>query len=146
MSHHNNPDYLISRYNFSRRVIDHRVPHDLNFAVNSPVMSKAWLGKAKQRMIGSLIYYFGAYVSGAAIVISFTGVLAEAYLRPSDLKPSIVTAPRFTTPTEKFLFQNKNKTNQDLGYWNHNFSCWSSEKNCGRDLNWYRKPEAAQSE
>jgi len=144
MSDYNNPEYLINKYNFSRRAIDHRVPHDLNYAINSPVMSKAWLGKAKQRMIGSLIYYFGAYVSGAAIVICTTGVLADAYLRrnKSDVKQSIVYEQRWSTPTERYLFGHKNKTGEDLGTWNHNFNCWSNEKNCGRDFNWYRKPES----
>jgi len=29
------PDNYISRYNFSRRVLDHRIPHDFSYSINS---------------------------------------------------------------------------------------------------------------
>lgn len=47
--------FLIDKYNFSRRVVDHRVPYDLNHAINKPYFSLPWLQATKKRMVGRLV-------------------------------------------------------------------------------------------
>jgi len=145
MSEQNNANFLINRYNYSRRVVDHRWHHDFNYAQNKAPLTKAWLGSAKQRMIGSIMYFFGAYASGVAIVICGVGVTIDAYYRYNKpgVRPSVVNEPPKTSVGTEFLLNHGNR-DRNLGTWNHNFNCWSNSKNCGRDFDWYRKTEKSE--
>jgi len=141
----NHPDkyYEIRKFNFSRRMVDHRIPYDFNFSINKPILTKPWLGSAKQRFLGSMMYYFGAYFSGGALVIAVTGAFLDAIWRQNrdskDVKNSILFEPE-PTYGERYVFNNKNKST-NLGKWNHNFSCFEGERFCGRDYNWIKKPK-----
>jgi hypothetical protein len=135
----NNLRSIIARYNFSRRVVDHRQHYDLNYSINRPILSKAWLGSAKNRFIGSIVYYFGAYVSGAALLIGASIVTIDALYRHYTNHPNqnlLFSAKRISS--ERFVYSRHDRTSE-LGKWNHNFNCWENEKNCGRDFDWIRK-------
>lgn len=139
MSQENNYRSIISRYNFSRRFVDHRQHHDLNYSINKPILSKAWFGSAKNRLIGSVVYYFGAYVTGATILIGIGLVTIDSLWRMNSdsMRPSLLTQP-YHTPAESFVSLNHDRT-LNTGKWNHNFNCWENEKYCGRDFDWIRK-------
>jgi len=135
--------FLVNRYKYSRRVVDHRCHYDFNYAQNKAPFTRAWLGSAKQRMIGSMIYFFGAYASGVAIIICGVAVTADSYYRLNQpgVKPAPVNqSPRVSVATN-YLLNHGNK-DKNLGTWNHNFNCWTNDKNCGRDFDWYRKTKS----
>ena len=131
---------VVGNYNFSRRVVDHRVHHDLNYAINKPWYTRAWLGSAKQRYIGTLVHYFGIYMSGSIIVIGGVVIALTGYVRSKKTDGNrglhwIYNTPRYG---ENFLL-NRNNAQKDTGKWNYLFACYENERNCGRDFDWIRK-------
>ena len=63
MSQNPPESYFIDRYNFSRRVVDHRIPYDLNYAINKPVLSRSWISAWKNKWINNLTHNFAIYGS-----------------------------------------------------------------------------------
>lgn len=128
---------IISRYNFSRRVVDHRMYYDFNYALNKPILSKAWWGTAKNRLIGSIVNSFGPYVSGGVLIVGGILVTIDTVWRMNTPHESHISQGYFT-PTQNF-FNYNNDFNSSKGKWNHNFACWENDKNCGRDYDWIKK-------
>lgn len=45
-------NFFIDKYNFSRRVVDHRAPFDVNYAINQGPWSKGWRLTTKNIFLG----------------------------------------------------------------------------------------------
>ncbi len=45
-------NFFIDKYNFSRRVVDHRKPFDFNLAINKAPWSKGWRLTKKNMFLG----------------------------------------------------------------------------------------------
>lgn len=48
-------NFFIDKYNFSRRVVDHRIPHDFNHAMNQPYFTRPWMMAWRQNFIGKFL-------------------------------------------------------------------------------------------
>lgn len=124
------------RFNFSRRMVDHRVYYDLNYAINRPAFTPGWKTAHVQRFIGNMLKAYGLYVSSAAIVIGLIGAYVDASYReyaPESHQSMAYNGGRTTGRSVYFLRNYKNQLN-DLGDWNHNFACFEKETNCGKDF------------
>ncbi len=142
-----NPNYaanIMERYNWDRRMIDHRVPFDFHFDINKPVFSTEWARGFKQKWLGNFFNAWALYATLAAFGVNVIGVYADwAYRR--------YYTPHIGHPLDKhispdphaaYIHNHSNRVNPK-GEWNHNFYCWSNEPNCGRDFdlpkNYYKK-------
>ena len=63
-----NPDKFIDRYNFSRRVVDHRRPYDFNYAINQVNQPNKFFSAFSNKLKGNMIHYFGIYYATWAAV------------------------------------------------------------------------------
>ncbi len=126
--------------NFTRKSVDHRLPYDFNYALNQSQLSRPWLKAAKTRFVGQMIRGWGLNFSALAICGAVVLAFADAYYRDAYYPPS--QGSRFFNPGEnlgeKFVFNHKN-VRKDTGKWNHLFSCWEKDANCGRDFDWVKK-------
>ena len=77
----NNQDSFINRYNFSRRVVDHRQPYDLNFSINKPVGSGLWFKAWKQRIIGNFLNTIGTHFAVYGTLAALTFLIGDAWYR-----------------------------------------------------------------
>jgi hypothetical protein len=59
--------------------VDHRVPYDLNYSINKPVLSGHWWSAYKNKWIGNLTHNFGIWGSLAAgtLAVIFIGIEAN---------------------------------------------------------------------
>ena len=61
-------NHFIERYNFSRRVVDHRKPFDFNYAINQSSNPNKFFGAFSNKVKGNMVHYFGIYyVTWAAV-------------------------------------------------------------------------------
>lgn len=130
-----------NKFNFSRRVVDHRVPYDLNFAINQPTFTQGWKESYKQRWIGSLIKTYGLYAGFAACFVAIIGVYFDGIWREN--RPLSHQSASFSGKNSRTLhfLRNYRNENTDLGNWNHNFACFEKDPNCGRDFTWALKTQ-----
>lgn len=112
------------RYNFSRRVVDHRIPHDLNHAVNQNPLTPLWYKATKQRFISRMVQNFSMYTACYGVFLCFGFGLLDAYLREDTENTSALFHSRQQWG-QRFIWNHKN-ADTDLGRWNHNFYCWEN--------------------
>ncbi|KAL4506758.1 hypothetical protein ABPG72_001179 [Tetrahymena utriculariae] len=134
MSYNDQEDFFVDRYNFSRRVVDHRQPYDLNFSINSPVGSRVWFKAWKQKAIGNFLNLVGVHYAfyGAGFCILF--IVADAWGREKYAQPYKSQILHGRQPYGHTFVQNYRNQATDLGRWNHNFACYEKQPGCGRDF------------
>ena len=140
MSNNNNnqfpQEYFIDKFNFSRRVVDHRRPHDLNHAENRPVFNSLWYKALKQRSITKYVRDLPLFSSMYLPFILGLIVIGDSYYR-EYFNDGSQPVSRLTEPNvfwgPKYVLHRGNE-DSDLGRWNTVFYCWEKEKNCGRDF------------
>ncbi|KRX06530.1 hypothetical protein PPERSA_05143 [Pseudocohnilembus persalinus] len=123
---------VINRYNFSRRVVDHRQPYDLNHAINKAPLTPEWYKSTKQRFISKFVQSFAVYSACIGVFAVFGLGVWDAYAREGTDNPSVLFHPKQQWG-QNYLWNHKN-ADTDLGKWNHNFYCWERSPNCGRDF------------
>lgn len=79
--------HFVDRYNFSRRVVDHRQPYDLNFSINKPVGSLLWIKAFKQRVIGNFLNTIGTHYAFYGSMFALTLVIIDAWNREKYDQP-----------------------------------------------------------
>jgi hypothetical protein len=128
----------MSRYNFSRRLIDHRVHAD--FASDTHIsFSPGWFQLHKQRITAFAIENPGLLYSMTALMAVFTipfidyWVKQRLYPEGDKRRSQLERNERGSTSAEKYLMT-KNDHTVDLGKWNTLFRCWEKSPNCGRDF------------
>ena len=89
-----------------------------------------------------MMYHFGVYTAFAALGLTTTILFIDAWYREltkekTGVKGSLLFQPQ-PSYAERYIFNHNNQTT-DLGKWNHNFGCFSKDKNCGRDYDWIKK-------
>ena len=122
--------------------MDHRVPFDLNYAINRSTFDQGWKHAYKQKFIGNMIKNYGIQACFASCLISVVVSYLDAHWR-AETKPRTHQSAAFSlprSPTNLFLAHHKNKL-EDLGNWNHNFACFDKDPLCGRDFDWVKKKE-----
>ncbi len=90
-------NYFIGNYNFSRRVVDHRIPHDFNYSINKPVLSQPWARAIKHKFIGKFLSSFSIYLAVYGVFAAYSLILADAFYREyykPDYMKSIIFHPR----------------------------------------------------
>ena len=131
------------RFNYSRRVVDHRVTYDLNYSINKPSFAQGWKEAYKQRLLGNLMKSYGLYACFTALTTALIVSYADALWREN--KPLSHQSTGFTSSGNRTFHFMKNHKNRlsDLGNWNHNFACFEKDPNCARDFDWVdiKKPQ-----
>lgn len=145
MSQHPRHTTVIGKYNFSRRVVDHRIPYDLNHASTSTNL-KIFYGSWKQKVIANFLGHFGPFVTVWSVVVVGGFVFYDLYHQRSLLDGQYVpSAARDSNLVGMNYIGNRGNMKTDLGRWNHNFACFERQPNCGRDFDWiYKNPNASQ--
>lgn len=119
---------------YSRKVADHRVPYDFNYAINKPAFSHGWRDAYKQKWIGIMIKSYALYGSFAVAGFVLVGIYFDSLWRESNpLSHQSSAFKSENNPTVHFLRHHKNKVD-NLGNWNHNFSCYENDPDCGKDF------------
>eukprot|EP01017_Pseudomicrothorax_dubius_P022240 TRINITY_DN239_c0_g1_i5.p1 TRINITY_DN239_c0_g1~~TRINITY_DN239_c0_g1_i5.p1 ORF type:complete len:156 (-),score=34.33 TRINITY_DN239_c0_g1_i5:95-562(-) len=123
----------LTTINIERSVADHRVPYDLNYSLNKPVLTSRWYSAWKNRVISNGVYYGPIYYSAWAGLLLSGLLFFDSYWRQSrGVRPNLVTKSR-KQYGERFLLNHRDEL-QNLGRWNHNFACWEAEPYCGNDF------------
>lgn len=141
MENSKNSNIFVDKYNFSRRVVDHRIPYDFHYSINHPILSNSWRLAWKQRVMGNILYTFGIYVSGFCATAIPLFVLADGFYRYATEEDAgrhgNALAPK-QQYGERFIMNHKNQIS-GKGRWNYTHFCWENEPNCGKDFDWVKK-------
>ncbi|EGR32256.1 hypothetical protein IMG5_091050 [Ichthyophthirius multifiliis] len=126
---------FIDRYNFSRRVVDHRVPFDLNYSINQPKGSQLWWKAYKQKQIGNFLNLTGLVYATYGVGIGLLLLGIDAWVRSKvygDSHKSRLDVSR--QPYGHVFYENYRNQGTKLGRWNHNFFCFEKQPGCGQDF------------
>ncbi|CAK92882.1 unnamed protein product (macronuclear) [Paramecium tetraurelia] len=121
-------NFFVGKYNFSRRVINHRVPIDFNHGITQNPFDFVWRSSFRNLLVSNLIRNMSMWYCGAAFVIGIAINEFQNYRRQGHA----FTTPK-TQPYLNYVTNSRNK-HANLGRWNGNFACWENEPLCGRDF------------
>ena len=85
--------FQLNRYNFSRRVVDHRYPHDFFYSINKSPWSAQWILATRNWMIGGyipliiihrLVSRLSTVICCGAFAITLIGAELNMYMREND--------------------------------------------------------------
>ena len=117
----------LTRYNYSRRMVDHRRYFDQGSEINTNKWNARYFAFQKQRFIGHAIenlgVFYGVVCTCATVLIPVVDVYVREYLYPegSPNRSQLTRLGRGSTAPLDYLFY-KNDHTVDKGRWNHNFS------------------------
>jgi len=115
-------------------MVDHRVPYDLNYAINKRQFSKPWRFAMKHLWIPKIIEQWPILTSIYIPFVAFFILIADAEIRErTQGSKAISYRNKEKIRNLEYIINHDNK-NVDTGRWNHNFSCWENDPECGRDF------------
>lgn len=131
--------FILERYNFSRRMVDHRVAKDFGSGQDQPFFTPSFFHAKKSWAIKIMFNYFGYTLSivGLGIVTISTFTAHRRDKDPLERRRSLMSNNDRLPPAIQFLERMGDP--EKFGKWNYVFGCYENTTGCGRDFDLYEK-------